>query len=121
MQTMWVALKICMPVTLMTFAVFTRTGMVVDPGWAQIGSTLLVAIATCATAFAMFGRFSGKGSEDLLGRSALALVAFVALFHPDADVAAIAAALALAGTIWGVIRHRRVAPAKAVLQSQPAG
>ena len=31
MQTMWVALKICLPITLMTFAIFSRSEMVVTP------------------------------------------------------------------------------------------
>ena len=31
MQTMWVALRICLPITLMTFAIFSRSEMVVTP------------------------------------------------------------------------------------------
>ena len=31
MRTMWEALKICLPITLMTFAIFTRSNMVVNP------------------------------------------------------------------------------------------
>ena len=33
---MYEALKICAPITLMTFAIFTRFNMVVNPGWLQI-------------------------------------------------------------------------------------
>ena len=36
MKTMWIALKICLPITLMTFAIFTRDKMVVTTGWPQI-------------------------------------------------------------------------------------
>ncbi len=39
MRTMWEALKICLPITLMTFAIFTRSDMVVNPGWPQIVAT----------------------------------------------------------------------------------
>ncbi len=39
LRTMWEALKICLPITLMTFAIFTRPNMVVNPGWLQIADT----------------------------------------------------------------------------------
>jgi TRAP-type uncharacterized transport system fused permease subunit len=121
MQTMWVALKICLPITLMTFAIFTRTDMVVNPGWAQIADTLLVAIGTCATAFAMFGQFVGNPAGNLLLRVALAFFAFVTMFHPDNSMAMTAAAIVLPATIFGVLRHRQIAPPKGGLQPQPAG
>ncbi|MBI2990974.1 MAG: TRAP transporter large permease subunit, partial [Deltaproteobacteria bacterium] len=46
MRTMWEALKICLPITLMTFALFTRSDLVVKPGWGQIGDVLLVTTGT---------------------------------------------------------------------------
>jgi TRAP-type uncharacterized transport system fused permease subunit len=57
MRTMYEALKICLPITFMSFAIFVRTDMVVNPGWAQIFDTLLVAVGTCGITFATFGRF----------------------------------------------------------------
>ncbi len=119
MRTMWVALEICLPITLMTFAIFTRSDMVVNPGWPQIAATLLVAAGTCATAFALFGRFHANPAGDIALRALLTLFAFVTLFHPDGNVAMASAAFALAGTIYGVTRHRRIAPPKGGLQSQP--
>ncbi len=65
MRTMWIALKICSPITLMTFAIFTRSNMVVTTGWLQIVDTLLVLIGTCALAFAMSGRFSAVAGTDI--------------------------------------------------------
>ena len=118
MHTMWEALRICLPITLMTFAIFTRSDMVVHPGWPQIVATLLVAIGTCATAFAMFGRFLENPAGDILLRATLALFAFVTMFHPDGNVAMVSAAFALAATIYGVMRHRQIAPPKG-LQAQP--
>ena len=56
LRTMYEALKICMPITLMTFTIFTRSDMVVNPGWAQIGDIFLVVTSTCGVTFAMFGR-----------------------------------------------------------------
>jgi TRAP-type uncharacterized transport system fused permease subunit len=121
MKTMWEALRICLPITLMTFAIFARTDMVVNPGWPQIAATLVVFIGTSATAFAMFGRFVEHAAGDMALRVALALVAFIALFHPDGKVAIAAASVVLPVTLIGIWRHRRLADSKIGLQSQPAG
>ncbi|MGQ0523959.1 MAG: TRAP transporter permease, partial [Betaproteobacteria bacterium] len=120
MQTMWAALRICLPITLMTFAIFTRSDMVVNPGWAQVAATLLVLIGTGAIAFALFGRAVEHHAVDLMLRTALAAMAFVTLFHPDSAVATAAAPIVLALTLLGVWQHRRIAPLKTTLQSQPA-
>jgi TRAP transporter 4TM/12TM fusion protein len=121
MQTMWEALRICLPVTLMTFAIFARTDMVVNPGWPQIAATLLVFVGTAATAFAMFGRVMGNPAGDILARAAIAIVACVTMFHPDGNVATAAAAVALPATIYGIWRHRQVAPLQRGLEAQAAG
>ncbi|MGZ8209689.1 MAG: TRAP transporter permease [Burkholderiales bacterium] len=120
MQTMWVALKICLPVTLMTFAIFSRSEMVVTPGWTQVAATLVVLIGTCGTAFAMFGRAVENHAADFALRTLLLIVAFVALFYPDDNVSAVAAAFVLIFTILGVLRHRQIAPMKGALQTEPA-
>ena len=121
MKTMWEALRICLPITLMTFAIFARTDMVVNPGWPQVAATLLVFIGTSATAFAMFGRFTEHAAADMALRTVLILVAFITLFHPDGRMAVAAAAVLLPVTLFGVWRHRRLADSKFGLQSQPAG
>ncbi len=119
MQPMWEALRICLPITLMTFAIFTRSDMVVNPGWPQILATLLVTIGTCGTAFAMFGRVLGNAAGDILLRALLALFAFVTMFHPDGNVAIVSAAVTLPAMIYGVIRHRQIAPPKRGQEPQP--
>jgi hypothetical protein len=106
---MWEALRICLPITLMTFAIFARTDMVVNPGWAQIQATLVVLVGACASAFTLFGRFVDNALADKTLRIALAALAFVALFHPNGNVALAAAAVALPATIVGVLRHKRIA------------
>jgi TRAP transporter 4TM/12TM fusion protein len=119
MHTMWEALRICLPITLMTFAIFSRSEMVVIPGWAQVGAVVVVTIGTCGTALAMFGRLIGNKTGDLLLRTALMLIAFAALFYPDDRISAAIAAFVLVAIVLGVARHRRVAPLG--LQAQPAG
>ncbi len=109
MRTMWEALKICLPITLMTFAIFTRSDMVVNPGWPQIVDTALVTVGTCCIAFAMFGRFLTKPSGDIPLRIALALVACVVLFHPQQMSAFAATAVALPALVVGIWRHAHIA------------
>ena len=112
MRTMWEALKICLPITLMTFAIFTRPEIVVNPGWWQVFATALVLISTCGITFAMFGRFLEHPGADIVLRLTVVLVAFVTMFHPDNRVAAVAGAVVLAALIAGIWRHRLVAPPK---------
>ena len=120
MKTMWEALRICLPITLMTFAIFSRSEMVVTPGWIQVGTTLVVTIGTCGTALGMFGRLVENPAADYLLRAALILVSFVALFYPDDIVSAATAAVVLAATVFGVLRHLQVAPPKHGLKPEPA-
>jgi TRAP transporter 4TM/12TM fusion protein len=112
MRTMWEALKICLPITLMTFAVFTRSDMVVNPGWPQVAATALVLISTCGITFAMFGRFTDHAVADIALRLGLAAISFVTMFHPDNAVSAMVAVPVVFGTIAGIWRHQVVAPPK---------
>jgi TRAP-type uncharacterized transport system fused permease subunit len=114
MRTMYEALKICMPITLMTFAIFTRYEMVVTPGWPQIAATALVAISTCGITFAMFGRFNKNPASDVLLRSTLAMFSLVCMLHPDQRMSIAAAAVVLPATLIGIWRHRRFGAPKTV-------
>jgi TRAP transporter 4TM/12TM fusion protein len=120
LKTMYEALKICAPITLMTFAIFTRSNMVVNPGWMQIVDTLLVLISTCGITFAMFGRFHDNPSVDLLLRSLMALVSFVVMFHPDTKVSATVAVAVVVALVLGIWRHRIIAPPKAAAPAEVA-
>ena len=113
LRTMYEALKICAPITLMTFAIFTRSNMVVNPGWLQIADTMLVLISTLGITFAMFGRSPRKSGSRYSGCAAsLAAISFVAMFHPDMKVSAAVAVVVLAGLALGIWRHRQIAPPK---------
>ncbi len=116
---MYEALKICVPITLMTFAIFTRPNMVVTTGWLQIADVLLVLISTCGITFAMFGRWHAQRSIDLPARFVLAAISFLCMFHPDQTVSAIVAVPVLAMTAAGVARHRKVAPPRAAVAHAP--
>ena len=112
LKTMYEALKICAPITLMTFAIFTRSNMVVNPGWMQVADTILVLISTLGITFAMFGRCHPNLAADIALRCLLAAVSFLAMFHPDIKISAavsVVVAIALAAGIW---QHRKIAPPK---------
>ena len=121
MRTMYEALKICAPITLMTFAIFTRSDMVMNPGWPQVVATLLVFVGTSGIAFAMFGRFVGSLAGDIPLRIGLAALSFVVLLHPDDTWALAAAAIVLPVTLFGVWRHANLGgPEASSVQLSPA-
>jgi len=109
MRTMWEALKICLPITLMTFVPFTRSEMVLNPGWKQIGDCLLVAVACSGVAFAMFGRCIKNRMGNALACLLIALVSLVTLFHPNDNLVWGTGATTLVALIWAVRRHSRIA------------
>jgi TRAP transporter 4TM/12TM fusion protein len=112
MRTMWEALKICLPITLMTFAIFTRSSMAVTPGWAQLGDVLVVTAGTCGVAFATFGRCFESSKGDAAARLLIAAAAFTTLFHPSDQLVWGSAAITLAALVWGIARHNRIAAPK---------
>ena len=121
MKTMWQALKLCLPITVMTFAIFVRSRLVVTPGWGMIVDMLLVAIACWGITFSMFGRIVRNRGSDVMLRAALALASFVVMLHPDGNVAIGAAVVVVPAAIYGTYRHGLIARPKSGLQSQPVG
>src|SRR5262245_51053490 len=115
LKTMYEALKICLPITLMTFTIFTRSELVVNPGWAQIGDVVLVTVSTCGVTFAMFGRCLRNPAADISVRILIAAVSFVTMFHPNDTLVWGSAAVTLVTLVWAVARHRQIAPAKTPL------
>jgi TRAP transporter 4TM/12TM fusion protein len=146
MRTMYEALKICAPITLMTFAIFTRSDIVVNPGWAQVGATVLVFIGTSGVAFALFGRFMESRPPDIVLRLLLAAASFVVMFLPGSDAGTkalftlrdidllglrvtadtllmAAAVLTSAALIYGVLLHKRLSQPAALMpvDDKPVG
>jgi TRAP transporter 4TM/12TM fusion protein len=121
MRTMMQALKLCLPITLMTFAIFTRSNLVVNPGWPMVGDMLLVAIACWGITYSIFGKFSLNRASNVIMRVALTLASFVVMFHPNTNVSIMVAVVVVLATFYGVIRHRKIAPPKSEPQSQPVG
>ncbi len=110
MRTMWEALKLCLPITLMTFAIFTRSEMVVTPGWTQVLNTAAMLIGASGLAFAMFGSYTRNFAADMALRLLLTALAGVVLFHPDDMLALSVSPFVLAGLVVGILRHRVISP-----------
>ena len=120
MSTMWEAMKLCLPLTLLTFTIFMRSGIVTTTGWPQVADTLLVAIGVWAVTCAIFGRLSAVPGADRMLRAALALGALLVMFHPDDTLALAASVFVLPASVFALARHRRIAPPREELHSQPA-
>ncbi len=110
MRTMMTALKICLPILVMSFAIFVRTDLVTNPGWAQVRDTFLVATGTLGFTFAMFGRFVTRISLDIPLKLTLSLLALLPLFHPDLLYAIVGSVIVTAALVVGVIQHKRIGP-----------
>ncbi len=110
MRTMMTALKICLPILVMSFAIFVRTDLVTNPGWAQVRYTFLVATGTLGFTFAMFGRFVTRISLDIPLKLTLSLLALLPLFHPDLLYAIAGSVIVTAALVVGVIQHKRIGP-----------
>jgi TRAP-type uncharacterized transport system fused permease subunit len=120
MKTMWEALKLCLPITIMTFAIFTRSNLVVNPGWGMIVDMLTVSISCWGFTLSMFGRIVHNRGSDVMVRVALALVSLVVMFHPNDTLALWTAVALLPAVIYCTHRHRTVGRPKTGLQEQPA-
>jgi hypothetical protein len=96
----------------MTFAIFTRSNMVVNPGWWMIADTLLVLISTLGITFAMFGRCHPSRGADVALRCLLAASALLGMFHPDMSVSAAVCVVVALAVVAGIWRHRQIASPK---------
>lgn len=108
MKTMLQALKICLPILIMSFSIFIRTDLLTNPGIGQLIDTYLVTAGTLGFTFAMFGRFEHKTVYDVSFRVALAFLALVPLFHPSFTLALIGGIIVTAMLAIGVIQHKKV-------------
>ena len=121
MRTMFEALKICAPITLMTFAIFTRSNMVTTTGWLQIADTLLVLASTLGITFAMFGRTHRNLFIDIVLRCCVAAISFVVMFHPDMKTSASVAVVVMLAVVVGIWRHIQLAPTTYAITDAEAG
>ncbi len=120
MRTMLMALKICLPILVMSFAIFIREDLVTTPGLPQIRDTILVSLGTLGFTFAMFGRFINKVRFDVPLKLLLSLFALIPLFHPNITIAIIGAIIVFAALVIGVRRHKSIGPLKRIQKEAAA-
>jgi surface polysaccharide O-acyltransferase-like enzyme len=103
----------------MTFAIFVRSELVVNPGWKGIEDMLIIAIACWGVSFAMFGRMLRTRGSDVMLRAVLALFSLVVMLYPDDTVALGAAVVVMLATFYGTYRHGLIARPKSTLEQVP--
>ncbi|WP_290653408.1 TRAP transporter fused permease subunit [Aquisalimonas sp.] len=106
-RTMIAALGMCVPLLIMMAGVYTRPGLVVDPGVAQLPAFTLLLIGTIGVIFVLYGNFSRHRQRDWAVRVVLSLLAAVVIVHPDESIAWAAALPTLMVAAWGLLRARR--------------
>jgi TRAP transporter 4TM/12TM fusion protein len=107
LQTLFHAITICVSLFTLMVGVFTRPELVLEPGVAQLGAMLLIAVATIGVIFSIQAQFADRRELDVPLRLGLAAVALVVLVHPDRQVAVLACApVALFVGYW-ILRRRR--------------
>ncbi len=115
MQTLFRAIQICVSLFTLMAGVFVRPELVKEPGMGQIAAMLLIMTATIGVTFSIQARFADRREMDVPLRLVLAVVSLVVLFHPEAQVAALAC-LPVAVLVGYWVLRRRHAPVAA-----PAG
>ncbi|MFV8836252.1 TRAP transporter fused permease subunit [Aquisalimonas sp.] len=106
-RTMIAALGLCVPLLIMMAGVYTRPGLVVEPGLAQVPAFTLLLIGTLGVIFALQGNFARARTPDWAARLAIALLSLVVILHPDEQLAWLAAGPVVALGAWGFLRARR--------------
>ncbi len=105
-RTMVAAMGLCLPLLVLTAAVFTRPALVLEPGLPQLGAAVLTGIGILGLTLALQGQLHRARMTDRGLRLLLAALSLGAILHP-ADTLAGACALAsvaLAGAC--LLRHR---------------
>jgi TRAP-type uncharacterized transport system fused permease subunit len=108
--TLWRSVQICVSLFTLMAGVFVHPEIVAEPGLAQLGAALLVAIATLGITFSLQGRFSDRRVVDRVVRIVLAAFALVVLLDPDYTTATAAAVPVVAAIAYWLVRRRNVSP-----------
>ncbi|SEP19253.1 TRAP transporter permease [Aquisalimonas asiatica] len=106
-RTMIAALGLCVPLLIMMAGVYTRPGLVVEPGLAQVPAFTLLLVGTLGVIFALQGSFARTRALDWTARLAIALFSLVVILYPDEQLAWLAVVPVVALGMWGLARARR--------------
>ena len=119
--TLWRAIILCSSLFVLMAAVFSRPGLVLEPGLFQISMMLLVMMVVAGFTFAFQARFSRNWMIDWSLRLALAGFASLALFHPNMWVAWLSCVpIGVAATYWMVVSKPAIESYKITNPRTPA-
>lgn len=108
LKTVMQGLKICTPIFIISFAIFTRPNLVIQPGLGQIIELIIIAAGCFGTCFILYGVFSKKAMLNVLFKGCIAVFSSLALFHPNTLAASLGAALTFGILIKGISSHRKL-------------
>jgi len=101
------ALELCIPLMILMFAVFSRPGLVVQPGVAQIMPASQVFIGTVGIIFSIHGKYSKKWLNEFSLKALLIVLSLIIIFHPNVQLATIAMIPSIILIVYGVILARK--------------
>ena len=104
MKTMMVTLQISIPFFFLTFAIFNWDILLLKPGWAQVGTVVVLLIGCCTAAAAIHGRIFKLRKHDLPSRFLVLLMALFILFYPRGTLSALALIPAVAMIVFVILR-----------------
>jgi TRAP transporter 4TM/12TM fusion protein len=103
------SMQICVALFTLMVGIFIHPDIVVKPGLDQLGSSLLIGIATIGITFSMQASFTDRRALDRALRVALAAVALAVLLSSNLVIAAACAIPVLVAIVyWLVVRRRRL-------------
>ena len=112
-QTLFRSMQICVGLFTLMAGIFIHPDIVVDPGWGQLGSSLLIGVATIGITFSLQASFADRAILDRGVRILLAMFALAVLLLRN-DFLAIACAVPVLASIgyWLAVRRQGLAPAE---------
>ncbi len=108
LKTVMQGLKICTPIFIISFAIFARSDLVVQPGINQIINLIIIAAGCLGTCFILYGVFNENTALNVLFKGGITVFASLALFHPNIVFASVGAAIVYGLLIKGVSQHKRI-------------
>ncbi len=108
-STLWRSMQICVALFTLMVGIFIHPDIVVKPGLDQLGSSLLIGIATIGITFSLQASFVDRRVVDRAWRVALAAVALAVLLSSNVVIASACAVPVLVAIVyWLVVRRRRL-------------
>lgn len=108
LRIMMTALKICAPIIILSFAIFTRQDLVVSTGLLQIANVLMVTTGVLAFTYAFFGAMAHNALLNYLLKAIMLVISLVTLFYDSSTIAAVAAVVLALMLAVGLRQHKKI-------------